>query len=58
MGVSNGGKEKVMGLLAYFERRHTGRLGEDQLSMQQTGKPVSQRWAEHAEDEDERFTRA
>jgi hypothetical protein len=47
-----------MGLLAYFERRHTARLREDQLSLQQTGKTASQRWAEHAEAEDERFTRA
>jgi hypothetical protein len=33
-------------------------LREDQLSFQQTGKTVSQRQAEHAEAEDERFTRA
>jgi hypothetical protein len=47
-----------MGLLAYFQRRHTARLRADQLSMRQAGKPASQRWAEHAEAEDERFTRA
>jgi hypothetical protein len=57
-GRQVGGKERVVGLLAYFERRQAARLTEDQRSLQQTGKTVSQRRAEHAEAEDERFTRS
>jgi hypothetical protein len=45
-------------LNAYLHRRQTARLRENQLSLQQTGKTLSQRQAEHAETEDERFTRA
>lgn len=44
--------------MAYFQRHHTARLKEEQLSLQRTGKTLSQRRAEHAEAEDERFTRA
>ena len=47
-----------MDLNAYLHRRQTARLREGQLSLQQTGKNLSQRLAEHAEAEDERFTRA
>ena len=47
-----------MDLKAYLHRRYAARQQEDQRSLQQTGQTVSQRRAEVAEDEDERFTRA
>lgn len=47
-----------MDLIAYLHRRQAARLREDQLSLQQSGKTLSQHRAEHAEAEDERFTRA
>lgn len=47
-----------MDLKAYLHRRDTARRVEDQRSLQQTGQTVSQRRAEAAEAEDERFTRA
>ena len=47
-----------MDLKAYLHRRDTARQVEDQRSLQQTGKTVSQRRAEADEAEDERFTRA
>jgi hypothetical protein len=43
--------------MAYLRRRQTARLKEEQLSLQQTGKTLSRRRAEHAESEDEQFTR-
>src|SRR5436190_11743334 len=58
MGAPSTGKERIMGLRAYYERRHTARQRQEQLSLQQTGKTLSQRRAELAEAEDERFTRA
>ena len=47
-----------MDLKAYFSHRRTGRQVQDQASLEQTGKTVSQRRAEADEAEGERFTRA
>jgi hypothetical protein len=47
-----------MDLKAYLHRRGNARELEDQRSLEQTGKTVSQRRAEADEAEDERFTRA
>lgn len=47
-----------MDLITYLRRRQATRLTEDQLSLRQTGKTLTERRAEQAESEDERFIRA